>query len=271
MELAFAGLHQLCAPLLDRLERLPGPQRDALATAFSLRDGGAGSLPVGLAVLSLLSEVAGERPLVCVVDDAHWLDRASAQALAFVARHLAASRAVVFAVREPAPTGPDRTGGVVVRGLADGDARALLDSAVTARWTAGTRSDRGRDAGQSAGAARAGARADARGAGGRVGLPGAAGSSSRIEESFRRRLEPLPAATRLLLLVAAAEPVRTRCWCGGRQVGWGSGSRPRRRRPRPGSSNPAGRYGSVIRWPAPRCTGRPRRRNGGAPTVPWQR
>jgi len=103
MELAFAGLHQLCAPFLDRIERLPGPQREALSTAFNLRDGATPDrFAVGLAVLSLLSEVAGERPLVWVVDDAHWLDRASAQALTFVARRLADKpAAVVFAVREP--------------------------------------------------------------------------------------------------------------------------------------------------------------------------
>ena len=99
MELAFAALHQLCAPLLDRLERLPVPQRDALQTTFGLR---AGPVPdrffVGLAVLGLLSEVAEERPLLCVVDDAQWLDRASAQALAFVARRLLAE-SVVDAVR----------------------------------------------------------------------------------------------------------------------------------------------------------------------------
>jgi predicted ATPase len=91
MELAFAGLHQLCAPMLDRLDHLPEPRRDALRTVFGLS---AGPPPdrflVGLAVLSLLSEVAGERPLVCVVDDDQWLDRASAQALGFAARRLAA-------------------------------------------------------------------------------------------------------------------------------------------------------------------------------------
>src|SRR5256884_3172861 len=87
MELAFAGLHQLCAPMLDRLERLPVPQRDALGTAFGLRVGSAPDrFLVGLAVLGLLSEVAAERPLVCLVDDAQWLDRASLQALEFVAR-----------------------------------------------------------------------------------------------------------------------------------------------------------------------------------------
>src|SRR3954463_16462788 len=129
MELAFAGLHQLCAPMLDRLERLPGPQRDALGSAFGLAAGRAPDrFLVGLAVLSLLAEVSGERPLVCLVDDAQWLDRASAQALAFVARRLVAeSVALVFAVRtggaEEEPAGLPE---LVVRGLGDRDARALL-------------------------------------------------------------------------------------------------------------------------------------------------
>lgn len=101
MELAFAGLHQLCAPFLDRLVRLPGPQADALRTAFGLRSGDAPDrFLIGLAVLTLLSEVAEEQPLICVVDDVQWLDRASEQALAFAARRLAAeSVAIVFAVR----------------------------------------------------------------------------------------------------------------------------------------------------------------------------
>src|SRR6202043_3163570 len=102
IELAFAALHQLCAPVLDRVERLPVPQRDALLTTFGLR---AGPVPdrflVGLAVLSLLSEVAEESALVCAVDDAQWLDKASAQCLAFVARRLLAeSIAMVFVTRE---------------------------------------------------------------------------------------------------------------------------------------------------------------------------
>jgi len=101
MELAFAGLHALCAPMLDRLGHLPGPQRDALSTAFGLR---AGPPPdrflVGLAVLTLLADAAEEQPLVCIVDDAHWLDRASAQTLAFVARRLLAERVgLVFGLR----------------------------------------------------------------------------------------------------------------------------------------------------------------------------
>ena len=101
MELAFAGLHQLCAPMLDRLECLPGPQRDALRIAFGISAGPAPDrFLVGLAVLGLLAEVAEERPLLCLVDDEQWLDRASAQVLGFVARRLGAeSVGLVFAAR----------------------------------------------------------------------------------------------------------------------------------------------------------------------------
>jgi len=211
MELAFAGLHQLCAPFLDRLDRLPGPQRDAISTAFGLQAGDAPDrFLVGLALLSLLSDVAEEQPLVCVVDDAHWLDQASAQALAFVARRLAAeSVALIFAVREPAAerqlTGLTE---LVVPALTDGEARALLLSVIT-----GPMDERVRDR----------IVAETRGnplallelprgltpqelAGG-FGLPDAAALSGRIEDSFLRRLEPLPPNTRLLLAVAAAEPI----------------------------------------------------------------
>src|ERR687896_601789 len=136
MELPFASVHQLCGPLLDRVAGLPGPQRDALSTAFGLSDGEAPDrFLVGLAVLSLLSEVAEERPLVCVVDDAQWLDRASAQVLAFVARRLLAEPvAMVFGVRGPSE---DQELGslpvMVIGGLSDADARALLDSATPGR------------------------------------------------------------------------------------------------------------------------------------------
>jgi hypothetical protein len=133
MELAYAGCQQLCAPFLDRLERLPGPQRDALGTVFGLRDGVAPDrFLVGLAVLSLLSDVAEERGLVCIVDDAQWLDVASALALAFVARRLGAeSVGLVFAVREP--SGERQFEGLpelAVGGLDDRDARALLETVV---------------------------------------------------------------------------------------------------------------------------------------------
>src|SRR5919112_2082557 len=131
MELAFAALQQLCAPMLDRLERLPAPQQDALRVAFGLSAGDAPDrFLVGLAVLSLLSEAAQDQPLVCFVDDAQWLDRASAQALVFVARRLLAeSVALVLATRV---TGNELEGlpTLTVEGLPAGDARALLGSAL---------------------------------------------------------------------------------------------------------------------------------------------
>ncbi len=210
MELAFAALHQLCAPFLDRLERLPGPQRDALSTAFNLREGVTPDrFAVGLAVLSLLSEVAGERPLVCVVDDAHWLDPASARALAFVARHLAAKpAAVVFAHESDDEQNLTGLAELVVRGLADGDARALLSSAV-----AGPLDERVRDRivaetrGNPLALLEVARRLTPEELAGGFGSSGDPAPSSRIEESFRGRLTPLPPATRLLLLVAAAEPL----------------------------------------------------------------
>ncbi|BAU87695.1 luxR family transcriptional regulator fused with ATPase domain [Streptomyces laurentii] len=145
MELPFAGLHQLCAPLLGQLDRLPDPQHEALSVAFGLRAGGAPDrFLVGLAVLSLLAEVAEERPLVCVVDDAQWLDRVSAQTLAFAARRLLAERvALVCAVRtsEPAAGGDPWRGlrEITVQGLRDDDAGALLDSLVPGRLDARVR------------------------------------------------------------------------------------------------------------------------------------
>ncbi|HEV3390967.1 MAG TPA: AAA family ATPase, partial [Solirubrobacteraceae bacterium] len=209
MELAFAASQQLCAPLLDRLDRLPVPQRDALGVAFGLRAGDAPDrFLVGLAVLSLLAEAAEEQPFLCVVDDAQWLDRASAQALVFVARRLLAeSVALVFVTRDLS----EELQGfqeLVVEGLRNGDARALLSSAVRVpldervreRLVAETRGNplallelpRGSTPAELAGG---------------FGLLDAPGLSGRIEDSFRRRLAGLPADTQRLLLVAAAEPV----------------------------------------------------------------
>ena len=208
MELAFAGLHQLCAPALDRLERLPAPQRDALRTAFGLSLGSAPDrFLVGLAVLNLLSDAAEEQPLICVVDDEQWLDRASAQVLAFVARRLEAeSVGLVFAARVPS----DELAGLaelVVEGLPEADARALLDSAL-----AGPLDARVRD--QIVAETRGNPLAllelvrgftPAELAGG-FGLSGGAPLTRSIEESFRRRLDALAPATRRLLLLAAADP-----------------------------------------------------------------
>src|SRR4051812_37932514 len=211
MELAFAGLHQLCAPMLDRLERLPGPQRDALGAAFGLTTGHAPDrFLVGLAVLSLLAEVAAERPLVCLIDDAQWLDRASAQALAFVARRLLAeSVGVIFAVRTGAEE-RDAAGlpELVVEGLREDDARTLLASVIQVPLDERVRD---RIVAESRGNPLAllelplGLAAE-EAPGGFV-VPGARPLASHIEQSFRRRLEVLPAETQQLLLVAAAEPV----------------------------------------------------------------
>jgi len=208
MELAFAGLHLLCASMLDHLEAIPVPQREALRTAFGIS---AGPPPdrflVGLAALSLLSEVAGERPLICVIDDEQWLDHASAQALGFVARRLGADPVgLVFAARVP---GAELAGlpELVVEGLGDSDARALLDSALAGPLDARVRDQivaetqgnplallelpRGLTPAELAGG---------------FGLPGAVPLSGRIEESFRRQLDALPPQTRRLLQLAAADP-----------------------------------------------------------------
>jgi DNA-binding CsgD family transcriptional regulator len=210
MEMAFGGLHQLCAPLLDRVDRLPDPQRDALGTAFGLI---AAPPPdrflVGLAVLSLLSDAAGERPLVCVVDDAQWLDQISAQTLAFVARRLLAEPvALLFAMRETAGHVLKGLPQLEVVGLNNHDASALLGSA-----TPGPLDERIRD------------RILAETRGNPLGLlelprsltaaemasgflhAGTQPLSSQIEQGFLRRTQALPPDTQVLLLTAAAEPV----------------------------------------------------------------
>jgi DNA-binding CsgD family transcriptional regulator/tetratricopeptide (TPR) repeat protein len=211
MELPFAGLHQLCAPMLGQLDALPRPQQRALRVALGLESGDAPDrFLVALGALTLLAEVAEKQPLLCFVDDAQWLDGASRQVLGFVGRRLLAeSVAIVFAMREPGPYGeleglPDLSLG----GLGEEDARALLatvipgriDERVRDRIVAETRGNplallelpRGLTAAQLAGG---------------FGLPEPLPLSGQIEESFQRRLEELPPETRLLLLVAAAEPV----------------------------------------------------------------
>ena len=209
MELAFAGLHQLCAPLLDRLADVPGPQRDALLTAFGMS---AGPPPdrflVGLAALSLLSAAAEDQPVIAIIDDAQWLDRASAQALGFVARRLSADAVgLVAAARVP---GEEASGlpQMTIGGLKESDARTLLDSVLSApiddqvrdRLIAEARGNplalvelpRGLTAAEMAGG---------------YGLPAAASAlSRRIEDSFRRQIEALPDETQHLLVLAAADP-----------------------------------------------------------------
>lgn len=171
MELAYASLHQLCAPMMDRLGRLPAPQRETLEVVFGLSVGPAPDrFMVGLAVLTLLSEVAEERPLLCVVDDAQWLDKASALTLSFVARRLLAERVgIVFAAREPGDE-LQHVSELEVRGLRDGDARSPLSSAVRFKLDdkSSARPNRCGDARQSTRAAGAAAWTDGGAAGWRI-------------------------------------------------------------------------------------------------------
>ena len=211
MELAFAGLHHLSAPMLDGMGTLPAPQQEALGVAFGLREGSAPDrFLVALAVLNLLAEAAEAGPLVCLIEDAQWLDRASAQVLAFVARRLLAERiAMVFAVRQPRAT--DELAGLPelrVEGLAAADASSLLESAVPGlvdarvreRLLAETRGNplallelpRGLTTAELAGG---------------FGLPDRRPLANRIEQAFLQRVQALPRDTQRLLLTAAAEPV----------------------------------------------------------------
>jgi DNA-binding CsgD family transcriptional regulator len=210
MELPFAGLQQLFGPVLGSLERLPAPQREAVEVAFGLRSGPAPDrFEVGLAMLALLTEVAEQEPIVCIVDDAQWLDQTSARTLAFVARRLMAeSVALVFAVREPAEEQtfaglPE----LVVEGLNDDDARGLLGSVIAGRLdehvieriVAETRGNplallelpRGLSAAELAGGFR---------------VSSTQPLSARLEQSFLGRVRAMPKQTQRFLLLAAAEP-----------------------------------------------------------------
>jgi len=209
MELAYAGLHQICGPFLDRLDRLPDPQRVALSAAFGLISGGAPDrFMVGLAVLDLLADRAEERPLICLIDDAQWLDRVSAQTLAFVARRLVAERIVlVAAIREPSEERDFRgLPELTLTGLGEVDAGQLLDSVVKRPMDARVRE---RIIAETRGnplalleLPRAWTTAELA-----DGFERSEELSSRIEEGFVRRLTALPEDTQRLLVTAAAEPL----------------------------------------------------------------
>jgi hypothetical protein len=209
MEMPFAALHQLCAPMLDHLGLLPLPQRDALEVTFGISTGSVPErLLVGLAVLSLVSEVAAERPLVCLVDDAQWLDQASERVIAFVARRLGTdSVCMVVSTRTP---GTEWAGleALAIEGLGDRDARALLASVLT-----GPVDDRVLDefvaetGGNPLALLELPRRLSSTELAGGFALLGSDALPKSIEESFRRRVEVLPAGTQRLLLVAAADPL----------------------------------------------------------------
>jgi DNA-binding CsgD family transcriptional regulator len=209
MELDYAAMQRLCSPLLEFIERLPGPQRDALGVAFGLSGGKAPSpFLVGLAVLGLLSEAAEQRPVLCLVDDAQWLDSASGGALAFVARRVLAERtAFAFATRK---LGSGLAGFPHLRvdRLGRRDARTLLESVLAARLDESVLERILAETGGNPLALVELARelTPAQLAGG-FGLPAALSLSAGIEQSFSRRLTRLPRDARRLLLLAAAEPL----------------------------------------------------------------
>jgi DNA-binding CsgD family transcriptional regulator len=228
MELAFAGLHPVCAPMLTGLGELPEPQANALSVAFGLSPGDPPDrFLVALAVLSLLSDVAERRPLLCVIDDAQWLDRASAQVLGFVARRLLAERvALVFAVRQPHD--PPQLAGLpelTVGGLSDADARALLDTVLRGRIDERVRDriveetrgnplalielPRGLSPAELAGG---------------FALPDAGSLLGRIEQNYLRRVRELPDDAQRLMLLAAADPLgdATLVWRAAAKLGIGA-------------------------------------------------
>lgn len=223
MELPFAALHQLCAPMLNRLEQIPAPQRRALQTAFGMTTESApDQFLIGLAVLGLLSAVSEQQPLLCLIDDHQWLDRTSAQVLAFVARRLGAeSVGMIFATRTP---GVELAGlpGLLIEGLSEADARELLhsvmpgpiDKRVYDQIAAETRGNplallelpRGFSLAELAGG---------------FGSPAETKLAGAVEENFRRRVAALPVETRRLLVLAAADPTGDTglIWRGARILG----------------------------------------------------
>lgn len=211
IDIAFAALHQLCFPLLDRLERLPGPQQEALRVIFGLAAGSApDELVIGLSLLSLLASGAVDRPLVCVIDDAQWLDSASLRAIAFCARRVQAeSVGVVVALRPPHEgTGFDRVRQLAVGGLPEQDARELLttalrgpvDERIVQRVLAESR-------GNPLALLELAADLAWPAAAGGFAFPADAAVPARLEQIYRRQLARLPAASRRLLVVAAADPM----------------------------------------------------------------
>jgi DNA-binding CsgD family transcriptional regulator len=210
MELAFAGLQQLCAPLLNHLDELPEPQREAMNVAFGR---GIGETPdrflVGLATLSLMAAAANDKPLLCVIDDAQWLDQVSVQTLGFVARRLMAEPvALVFAVRGGGAGALTGLPELVIGGLSDADARKLLDSVVLGRLDPRVR-DRivAETRGIPLALLEVPRNVSAAELASGFGNPGGRLSAGEIEEGFVRRIRALPAPTQRLVFTAAAEPV----------------------------------------------------------------
>src|SRR5215472_16086823 len=209
MELAFAGLHQVCAPMLYRLGRLPSPQAGALRVAFGLAPGSAPDrFVLGLAVLNLLSDLGEEQPLICLVDDEQWLDRASAQVLAFVARRLGAdSVGLVFGARVPSSESAALPR-LMVEGLHQQDARTLLGAALAWPLDARVRDQIVAETrGNPLALLEVALGVSPSKVAGGFGFPATVPLTSAIEASFERRVAALPGDTRRLIQLAAADPL----------------------------------------------------------------
>jgi DNA-binding CsgD family transcriptional regulator len=210
MELAYSGLHQLCAPLLSDLDRLPGPQRDALATVFGLSDGPAPDrFLVALAVLALWADAAKRQPLMCIVDDAHWLDQASAQVLSVVGRRLRGERVGLVCAARSGIADNVLAGlpALEISGLKDADARALLLESVVGPIDAAVCDQIIVESHGNPLALLELPRNQSANLAGGFGLPDVRPVADKIEQSYVRRLLLLPSDTRMLLLAAAAEPL----------------------------------------------------------------
>jgi DNA-binding CsgD family transcriptional regulator len=248
-ELAYAALHQLCLPMLERLEHLPPPQRDALGTAFGLAAGPAPDrFLIGLAVLSLFSDAAEGQPVVCLIDDLQWLDRTSAQALSFVARRLGAeSVGMILATRVP-HRDLDSVPKMQIGGLRERDARVLLDSSLRAPLDERVRDRIVAETGGNPLALLELPRGfSVRELAGGFGLPEAAPLTAAVEEIFRREVQALPEQSRRLLLLAAAEPLGDPglLWRAAARLNIGSGAAA------PAAAAGLARFGARVRFRHP--------------------
>ncbi len=275
MELAYAGVQQLSAPLLGHIDRLPDPQKNALRVALGLRDGAAPNrLLVALAVLSLLADAGAEHPTVCLIDDAQWVDRASLQALVFAGRRLAADPVMMLFAARGSQADPELAAlpELHLGGLADADAQTLLAATMPARLDETVRDNLLAEAGGNPLALLELSRAlpPARLAGG-YGLTAAPPLATRIEQTYGQRLRELPPQTRTLLLLAAAEPTGEPAWLWAAAARLAIGA---------DAGVPAEQSGMVtvntdcdsgIHWCGRRSTAAPPHRSAGRLTPHWPR
>ncbi|MFG1931272.1 AAA family ATPase [Mycobacterium sp. NPDC048908] len=273
MELAYAGLHQLCAPMLDLLDGLPTPQRNAVRTAFGLSSGPAPDrLLVGLTVLSMYSDAADEQPLMCVIDDLQWLDVASAQILTFVARRVVAEPVALILATRVLSADLRTLPAIEVKGLKEADAGELLDAALTIPLDERVRNQLVAEArGNPLALLELPRNLTGQELAGGFGLPGAAQLSAAVDESFRRGVEVLPTTPGSCYCWRRPSQSVIRFCCGERQRAPTSVPRRRHRRSSPARRSSERGCASGTRWPARRRTARRRVKPGNRCTPRWPR